>query len=141
MTTLLIASLLLTAPTTDRTNLTEAKAPPALILSLSRPATTPLRPTTGVMPRLLLAPASKPASMSRGRDGQWNTRSVSPRRSTARRIVGGIAGTVGGFFLGGYAGAAIEGDSCGCDDPGLKGFIIGAPIGAILGGILGAHWK
>ena len=43
MTTLLIASLLLTTPTTDRTNLTDAKSPPVLILSaLSRPATMPL---------------------------------------------------------------------------------------------------
>jgi hypothetical protein len=24
-----------------------------------------------------------------------------------------------------------------CDDPGLKGFIIGAPVGAVVGGILG----
>jgi hypothetical protein len=61
------------------------------------------------------------------------------RRSTARRIIGAAVGAVGGFFLGGYAGAAIEGDRCNCDDPGLVGFVIGAPAGAVAGGILG--WK
>jgi hypothetical protein len=38
---------------------------------------------------------------------------------------------------GGYIGARIEGDRCRCDDPGLAGFIIGAPIGAIAGGVVG----
>ena len=43
------------------------------------------------------------------------------------------------LFAGGYLGAAIEGDRCHCDDPGLKGAVIGAPIGAATGGILG--WR
>jgi hypothetical protein len=60
------------------------------------------------------------------------------KRSTARKIVGAAVGAFGGFFLGGYAGAAIEGDRCNCDDPGLQGFLIGAPIGAVAGGIFGA---
>jgi hypothetical protein len=59
------------------------------------------------------------------------------KRSTARKIVGAAVGAFGGFFLGGYAGAAIEGDRCNCDDPGLQGFLIGAPIGAVAGGIFG----
>jgi hypothetical protein len=59
------------------------------------------------------------------------------QRSLTRKILGGVAGGVGGFFLGGYLGAQIEGDSCNCDDPGLKGIIIGAPIGAIGGAIFG----
>ena len=59
-------------------------------------------------------------------------------RSIARKIVGAAVGAFGGFFLGGYAGAAIEGDRCNCDDPGLQGFLIGAPIGAVAGGIFGA---
>jgi hypothetical protein len=41
------------------------------------------------------------------------------------------------FIGGGYAGAAIEGD-CRCDDPGFKGFLIGAPIGAAVGATVGA---
>lgn len=46
-------------------------------------------------------------------------------------------GVVGGIYAGAYLGAAIEGDSCRCDDPGLKGGLIGIPIGAVGGGILG----
>jgi hypothetical protein len=59
------------------------------------------------------------------------------RRSVGRKILGGALGGVGGFFAGGYLGAAIEGDDCHCDDPGLKGALIGAPIGAAVGAILG----
>ena len=60
------------------------------------------------------------------------------KHSTARKIIGAAVGAFGGFFLGGYAGAAIEGDRCNCDDPGLQGFLIGAPVGAVAGGIFGA---
>ena len=45
-------------------------------------------------------------------------------------------GAVGGFFGGGFLGAAIEGDRCNCDDPGFLGFVIGAPVGAATGAIL-----
>jgi hypothetical protein len=71
---------------------------------------------------------------------QGSARSAPQNRkpSTARKIVGAAVGAFGGFFLGGYAGAAIEGDRCNCDDPGLKGFLIGAPIGAVAGGLFGA---
>jgi hypothetical protein len=58
-------------------------------------------------------------------------------RSTRRRVLGGIVGGVGGFFGGMFLGAAIEGDRCDCDDPGLVGALIGAPVGAAAGGILG----
>jgi hypothetical protein len=60
------------------------------------------------------------------------------RRSTGRKVLGGVIGAVGGFFGGGYLGAAIEGNGCHCDDPGLKGALIGAPVGAVAGAILGA---
>ena len=59
-------------------------------------------------------------------------------RSVGRAILGGAVGGVGGFFGGAYLGAAIEGDDCNCDDPGFKGFLIGAPIGAAVGAVLGA---
>ena len=59
-------------------------------------------------------------------------------RSVGRRILGGAIGGVAGLFAGGYLGAKIEGDDCGCDDPGLQGALIGAPIGMIAGAILGA---
>ena len=59
------------------------------------------------------------------------------RRSLGRKIVGGVLGGAGGFVGGAYLGAAIEGDRCNCDDPGLRGAIIGAPIGLVLGAIAG----
>jgi len=54
-----------------------------------------------------------------------------PRREmgTGKRILWTSIAGLGGFFAGGYIGAAIEGDSCNCDDPGFKGFLIGLPIG------------
>jgi len=39
-------------------------------------------------------------------------------------------------MVGGLVGSKLE-PSCGCDDPGLRGFLIGAPIGAALGAIAG----
>jgi hypothetical protein len=64
---------------------------------------------------------------------------VTQRKSVGRRIVGGALGGVGGFFAGGYLGAKIDGQ-CDCDDPGFKGFLIGAPIGTVVGAILGAKF-
>lgn len=46
-----------------------------------------------------------------------------------RVLVTALAG-MGGFYAGGAIGARIEGPCGGCDDPGFKGAIIGAPIGA-----------
>ncbi len=62
---------------------------------------------------------------------------VRRERSTRRKVLGAIVGGVGGFFGGMFLGAAIEGDRCDCDDPGLVGALIGAPIGGAAGGILG----
>lgn len=59
-------------------------------------------------------------------------------RLTARQRAFIGIGILAGFFGGGILGAKIEGDSCRCDDPGLQGFLIGAPIGAAAGGIVGA---
>jgi len=63
---------------------------------------------------------------------------ASRKRSAGRRVLGGAIGATAGLFVGGYLGAAIEGDRCHCDDPGLTGALIGAPVGAVTGGILGA---
>ena len=71
-------------------------------------------------------------------------RQASPQRQRRRgpwRIVAGAAvGATAGFFAGGYLGAVIDGDCGGCDDPGFKGFLIGAPTGAAVGGILGGKF-
>ena len=69
-----------------------------------------------------------------------SNRSGTRARSKKRIVAGAIAGGVGGFFAGGFLGAHIEGDRCDCDDPGVRGFLIGAPIGAVAGGILGAKF-
>src|SRR5262245_5692334 len=63
----------------------------------------------------------------------------SPPRTynTAERIAITVGMGVAGFFAGGYVGAKIEGN-CACDDPGLKGALIGAPIGGVAGAIFGA---
>jgi Ni/Co efflux regulator RcnB len=59
-----------------------------------------------------------------------------PKMSGAKRgVLTAIAG-VGGFFGGAYLGAAIEGDRCNCDDPGLMGALIGMPIGAATAAIV-----
>ncbi len=62
---------------------------------------------------------------------------ASRERSTSRKVFGAIVGGVGGFFGGLFLGAAIEGDRCNCDDPGLLGALIGGPIGGVAGGVLG----
>jgi hypothetical protein len=66
--------------------------------------------------------------------GAGNERS---ERGLVRKVLGAAVGATAGFFAGGYLGAAIEGNRCHCDDPGLKGVLIGAPIGAAAGGVLG----
>jgi hypothetical protein len=57
---------------------------------------------------------------------------TSRERSTRRKILGGIAGGAGGFFVGQILGAAIEG---GRDV--IAGPLIGASVGVVAGGFLG----
>jgi hypothetical protein len=86
-------------------------------------------------------PATRPAIPShRSLHAPRSNRSGARARSKKRIVAGAIAGSVGGFFAGGFLGAHIEGDRCDCDDPGVRGFLIGAPIGALAGGILGAKF-
>ena len=58
---------------------------------------------------------------------------ASVTRSRTARV---ILGVLGGLVAGAYLGAKIEGHRCACDDPGLTGAMIGAPLGAVAGGIL-----
>jgi hypothetical protein len=57
-------------------------------------------------------------------------------RGSLRQHLFATLGAFGGMVAGGYIGVKIEGDRCRCDDPGLSGFVIGAPIGMIVGGVL-----
>ena len=59
------------------------------------------------------------------------------KEQVARSVLGAVVGAVGGFFGGGFVGSKLE-PSCRCDDPGLRGFLIGAPIGAVAGALVGA---
>ena len=60
------------------------------------------------------------------------------RSVRAQQVAGAAIGAIGGFLIGGRLGAFLEGGSCRCDDPGLQGFLIGAPIGAGIGAVLGS---
>jgi hypothetical protein len=59
-----------------------------------------------------------------------------PHGAARGLLVAGAA--VGGFFGGAFLGSAIERKlwDCKCDDPGVRGFLIGAPAGAIAAGIV-----
>jgi hypothetical protein len=64
------------------------------------------------------------------------------KQSAGEIAAGAVLGGVAGFFAGGFGGAKFDRafHDCRCDDPGLKGFLIGAPVGAILGAILGGKF-
>ena len=94
-----------------------------------------LRPAKGASPATRLAIRS-----DRFVQAPASTRPGARARSKNRIVTGAIVGSVGGFFAGGFLGAHIEGDRCNCDDPGVRGFLIGAPIGAVAGGIVGAKF-
>jgi hypothetical protein len=90
-------------------------------------------------PTVLLLNNRAPAGLSGRSTGAPQATTGRKQRSVQRKVLGAIVGATGGFFAGGYLGAAIDGE-CNCDDPGLKGAIIGAPIGAVAGGILGYNF-
>ena len=121
---------------------------PAVIAERSELAPTMFQSIVGPMgARLRWAPSSEvtariPAAAPRGKpmSHAQSARVRATRRGAGRIILGAAVGAVGGLFAGGFAGAAIEGDSCHCDDAGLTGALIGAPIGAALGGIAGGMW-
>jgi hypothetical protein len=60
----------------------------------------------------------------------------SKHNRTGHEASAGVALGVVGFFAGAALGSALDRD-CHCDDPGLKGMVIAAPIGAIAGAIAG----
>ena len=133
MTRTILASMVLTAtlaiPTVALAGNPEPLAPanPAAIPAADRPIAT-----------AALRQAASQDFVGAQRPGYpLATRSASRKGRVARKVIGGVIGGVGGFFLGGVVGSKLEPD-CGCDDPGLKGFLIGAPIGAAAGAVIGA---
>jgi hypothetical protein len=142
MTSLLIAGLLVVLPVGDGPlpdNATGLHSSPP-VFSAAMFSGRDRTPRLMLDYRSAIGSFETPVNTTTGSEVQGSGRSAlqSRKHSTARTIIGAALGAVGGFFLGGYTGAAIEGDSCNCDDPGFKGFLIGAPIGAIAGGIFGA---
>ena len=117
----LVASVSLFATTAGAQVIRSDWQPPASALRFSTP---------GVR-EALAAPRSEHFIAQQSTPAPSQTRE---RRN--RKIAGLILGGLGGFFAGGFIGAKVE-PNCGCDDPGLQGFIIGAPIGTILGAIAG----
>jgi len=109
------------------------------VLAVAEPAPEPPQVT-------LMTAAGGPIASTAARLVAVDSPAVQPGRSSAtpsrrgraaRKAIGAVAGGVGGFFAGGFIGAKLEPD-CRCDDPGLKGFLFGAPIGAALGAVLGS---
>ena len=100
----------------------------------------PLGPTTeraaiGLLGRRLdIGPAPRKDGSEYTRAKPASTAFQVNRRSTAfpaaRRLTAALALGLVGFLGGGLAGAVIEGRGCHCADPGMRGFVIGAPIGA-----------
>ncbi len=99
-----------------------------------------LTPSTAAAPRVAedTMAAAPPSLAKRQASSRAQIRRTSKAGRIANRILGGAAGAMLGFMAGGSVGAMVSG-KCGCDDPGLTGFIIGAPIGAVVGGIAGVY--
>ena len=107
----------------------------------------PTQLTSSVFRRIEFAPADpRPDRLSSairrssfrkqtGRPLQPAYRSSS-RSSLGRTIGGAILGGLAGFYLGATVGSHLEPD-CRCDDPGLRGLLIGGAIGTGVGAYLG----
>jgi hypothetical protein len=117
-----------------------SREPAAAMVLQPTPATFLPRPSAGPAPsarRISWEVAWPPErAFEADRTRQAASAPAGRRRPVWRTVVGAAIGGVGGFFGGAYLGAAIEGD-CNCDDPGLRGVLIGAPIGAVAGAIVG----
>jgi hypothetical protein len=112
-----------------------AAAAVILISTLTTPAVVAATPPA--VTRAVMIDAVRQSAMTAG--GIGRSTPVQTHRRAANVVAGAFLGAVAGVFAGGFVGYKIErgfGD-CRCDDPGLRGIIIGVPIGAIVGGVLG----
>jgi hypothetical protein len=95
------------------------------------------RLTGGFEPLWTPSPAQSPAGHAARLPQQRRPHGRSGSYRDAQRILGAAAMGVVGFLAGGVIGAGLDGN-CRCDDPHMRGFVIGAPIGAAVGAVLGA---
>jgi len=111
-----------------------------IVLSLAAPAVYAQEPVTAPNPSVINIRASiekirfdesKTAARQTAEQARFQQQK---HVSTATKIGVGVAGALLGYLGGGLLGASIQ-PPCHCDDPGLAGFVIGAPIGAVLGAI------
>lgn len=139
VTPLLTLAALVSVPSPGRAQIPASAAAPVGIERLE-PRTPELRPAVPIADwRIPTTP--RPSAEVRAQAGTPAGAHPPLRRSKVkqgvkRALVGAAAG-FGGFMAGGLIGARIEGTRCGCDDPGLLGFVIGAPIGAVIGAVIG----
>lgn len=94
----------------------------------------------GPIARAARSYATAPGALQLSRAPAAQSQARSDRRGPGRIIAGAAVGATAGFFAGAYLGAWIDGECGGCDDPGLKGALIGMPVGAVVGGILGGKF-
>ena len=115
---------------------------PRVRSAMERPA--PTRPLGPRGTDLTSAPAvsnTRPLTAAPARASSQRRMPTAPpsrRGSRARQVTGGIIGGVVGMWAGASFGAALEGDSCHCDSPGMVGALYGAAGGGTIGAVLGA---
>lgn len=100
---------------------------PALARADDHPALGPIRASLGTADFSFSSPPVRPAVPA-------------VMRQTRRQALV-VLGVVGGAFAGAYAGALLERGVTGCkgDLCGLRGAVIGLPVGGVFGGIVGAR--
>lgn len=119
-------------------------SPSSVRAALARPVPDDTVDTRGVDLLKVIAdtnghePLVRPAPRGARSQRRLSPPAASHRGSRARRVTGAVIGAIGGFWIGAELGAALEGDSCMCDDPGMAGFLFGSSVGAAAGAVLGA---
>ena len=89
-------------------------------------------------PSLLASAKAEAVRFAANSQGARNPSSLAQtnHNKKGRKVAYGVLLGVAGFYGGAFLGAAVE-PNCHCDDPGLKGALIGAPLGAIAGAVFG----
>jgi hypothetical protein len=117
----LVASVFLFATVADAQTSRPDKSPTTSMFRLSAPQ----------VGQILAGP--RPESFT---PSQWASTRAPSHERVNRKMAGLILGGLVGFGAGTFIGAGII-PNCACDDPGLRGSVIGASIGTALGAIAG----